>query len=137
VYREQDYVERCHCTAPATTACSACGRARCERHLEQFELCNRCTQAITRELDGRSGGRWVTAGVVGTASALFLMAMQLVMIAIIGIPIGVFTFFAMRAVQRRILIQRMGPALAASKGEIQALPGEVPFDENPPPFRYY
>jgi hypothetical protein len=37
---------------------------------------------------------------------------------VIGIPLGVATFFGLRVMQRRGLIARMGPALSASKGEL-------------------
>ena len=117
MYREQVYIERCHCGAPATTACVACGRARCAPHVANG-LCNRCLQAITRELELRSGGRWVTAGVTGAATALLLMIMQLTMIAIVGLPVGIAVFFGLRVYQREMLVQQMGPALAASKGEV-------------------
>jgi hypothetical protein len=127
VYREQEFVERCHCSAPATAACAACGRARCERHLAR-SLCNRCTQAIGREMERRTSARWFLAGATGTTFALGALVLHAATASIIGIPLGVATFFGLRAWQYRRLRTRMGPALSASKGELPPPPPD------PPPF---
>jgi hypothetical protein len=137
VYREQDYVERCHCNEPAVAPCNACGRARCDRHLEK-NLCNRCTQYIGREMDKRSLGRWIGASVTGTGGALVAMVSGAALFApVIGIPLGVATFFLTRIWQRAGLVQKMGPALAASKGELPAATSnESDFPDAPPPNVY-
>jgi len=104
-------------------------------HLEKG-LCNRCAQAIGRELDQRSGRRWVTAGAIGTTVALGTLIMHVATASIVGLPIGIAAFFVMRVWQRATLVERMGPALSASKGELPPAPQETPFNENPPPFIY-
>jgi hypothetical protein len=117
VYREQGYVERCHCEAAAIAACGSCGRARCGLHLERG-LCNRCAQAVSRALDARSTQRFVVSSVAGTGVTLAFLVAQLTVGIAIGIPLAVATFLGMRAAQRRRLIAQMGPALSASKGEL-------------------
>jgi hypothetical protein len=68
MYREQAYVERCHCDTAAVGPCASCGRARCERHLER-ELCNRCTQLISAEPEKRSVRPWRSGGITGSGFA--------------------------------------------------------------------
>jgi hypothetical protein len=136
VYREQEYVERCHCNEPAVAPCNACGRARCALHLDK-RLCNRCTQYIGRELDQRSTGRWIGASVTGVTSAFVAMVTGAALFApVIGLPLGVATFFLSRVWQRASLVQKMGPALAASKGELPPAPDEPKFPDAPPPNPY-
>jgi hypothetical protein len=132
VYREQEYVERCHCDAPAVGPCGSCGRARCAAHLERT-LCNRCNQAIGRELEQRSNGRVVAAFGTGVAFTLaMLIAHWLVAIAA-AIPLVVAVSASMRRWQRRRLITAMGPLLAASKGELPPPEREPDFPSAPPP----
>ena len=126
VYREQQFVERCHCSAPVVAACAACGRARCAMHLERT-LCNRCTQAIGRELERGSGRRWFTAGATGTVFALGALLVHAATVTIVGLPLGIATFFGLRVWERKRLVKRMGPALSASKGELPP-----PRDDSPP-----
>jgi hypothetical protein len=132
VYREQAYVERCHCNAEATAACGACGRARCAQHLENG-LCNRCTQWVGRELDMRASTRLFTAGASGVVFALGTLVTHVATASIIGLPIAFATFYGLRAWQRRRLVKQMGPALAASKGELPPPPEEPQFPDAPPP----
>ena len=134
MYREQEYVERCHCNEPAVAACAACGRARCNRHLEKA-LCNRCTQFIGREMDKRSNGRWVWSAATGVVTSFFVMAAA-GPAAIVGLPVGVATFWLMRLWQRASLVQKMGKSLAASKGELPPPEKEPDFPDAPPP-RFY
>lgn len=117
MYREQEFVERCVCNDPAVGPCGSCGRARCANHLERG-LCNRCNQAIGRELAARSNQRFVVASVSGTALTVGTMIAHLTFGIVIGLPLAFATFFGLRAMQRRKLIALMGPALAASKGEL-------------------
>jgi hypothetical protein len=135
VYREQEYVERCHCNEPAVAACGSCGRARCDRHLEKY-LCNRCTQFIGREMDQRASGRWIWSGVSGVASAFGLMIGGAPLFAVFGLPVGVATFWLMRVWQRASLVQKMGPSLAASRGELPPPPEEPKFPDAPAPRLY-
>jgi hypothetical protein len=132
VYREQAYIERCHCNEPATSACDACGRARCARHLER-SLCNRCTQWVGRELDKRASKRLITASASGVVFALGTLIAQVATISLVGLPIAFATFYGLRAWQRISLVKKMGPALAASKGELPPPPQEPDFPEAPPP----
>ncbi|HEY0986336.1 MAG TPA: hypothetical protein VGD80_04755 [Kofleriaceae bacterium] len=117
MYREQEFIERCQCDAPATGSCASCGRARCAAHLERG-LCNRCMQAIGREMDALGTRRFVTASVVGVTITLATLVAHLTFGIVIAAPVAFATFFRQRAVQRRRLIARMGPALSASKGEL-------------------
>ena len=132
VYREQEYVERCHCNEPSTAACAACGRARCALHLESA-LCNRCTQWVGRELDQRASRRLFTAGASGVVVALGTLIAHVATASIVGLPIAFATFYGLRAWQRRRLVKQMGPALAASKGELPPPVQEPEFPAPPPP----
>ena len=132
LYREQEYVERCHCNEPATGACRACGRARCALHLES-SLCNRCTQWVGRELDKRASKRLITAGASGVLFAFGTLIAHVATMSIAGLPIAFATFYGLRAWQRIRLVKKMGPALAASKGELPPPPQEPDFPEAPPP----
>jgi hypothetical protein len=117
VYREHEFVERCHCSEPAIGPYVSCGRARCALHLERG-LCNRCTQWIDRELDKRTTGRWVGSGVLGTMMTLGMLVTGIPFGIVVALPLSVGAYFGMRGLQRKQLIARMGPALAASKGEL-------------------
>jgi len=123
VYREQEYVERCFCNAPATDPCDSCGRARCKSHLARG-LCNRCTQFIGRELDQRSGDRWIASSVFGTVTTLAMMIANMPAGILIALPLSIAGFFGVRFAQRKRLIARMGPSLSASKGELPPPPRE-------------
>jgi hypothetical protein len=133
VYREQEYVEKCHCGTAAVGPCASCGRARCERHLER-ELCNRCTQFIGAELEKRAMRPWLSGGVTGSGFALAMLVAGLPGVTVVGLPLGIAAFFAHRVLQRRRLTRLMGPALAASKGELPP-PGKdfERFPDAPPP----
>ena len=117
MYREHEYVERCHCHEPAMGPCDSCGRARCARHLDKG-LCDRCVQFIGAEVERRSARPWVSSAVVGVGVAVGMLVAGLASLTLLGLPLGVATHVAHRRVQRRRLIQRMGPALAASIGEL-------------------
>lgn len=117
MYREFEYVERCHCHEPATGPCASCGRARCARHLEGA-LCNRCVQFIGAELERRSARPWVSSAVVGVGVAMGMLAAGLASLTLLGLPLGVAAHVAHRKLQRRGLIRRMGPGLSASVGEL-------------------
>lgn len=134
MYREQEYVERCHCNAAAAAPCTSCGRARCERHLERG-LCNRCTQFIGAEIEKRSVRPWLSGGVTCSGFAFAMLALGLPGVTIVGLPVGIATFFAHKVLQRRRLTRLMGPALSASKGELA--PPEKDFERFPdaPPSR--
>ncbi len=82
-------------------------------------------------MDRRANGRWITAGVTGTVVALGTLVAHAATASVIGIPFGIAMFFGLRSWQRATLIKRMGPALAASKGELPGLPRNPTFD--PPP----
>lgn len=117
MYREQEFVERCLCNAPATGPCGSCGRARCPLHLQRG-LCNRCTQFIGREIDQRTSGRWVGSGVFGAVLAFGLMSVGVLSGILVALPLSIAMYFGLREAQRLRLIARMGPALSASKGEL-------------------
>lgn len=121
MYREQVFVERCHCEAPAVGPCESCGRARCTLHLERG-LCNRCSQAIGRELDARGDRRLVIASGIAVALVLGTVAAHLTFGIVIALPAALASFFGQRAMQRRRLIAQMGPALSASRGELPLPP---------------
>ena len=136
MYREQEYVERCHCGAAAVGPCGSCGRARCGLHLERG-LCNRCSQFIGAELEKRSGRPWVSGGVTGSGVALAMLVAGLPTVTLVGLPVGIAVFFAHRVLQRRRLTRLMGPALSASKGELPAPARETEKFPDAPPPRYY
>jgi phosphotransferase system glucose/maltose/N-acetylglucosamine-specific IIC component len=132
VYREQEYVERCHCNEPASSACSACGRARCALHLEG-SLCNRCTQYIGRELSQGAQQRFVLASASGTVWAFGALVMGSLPAMFVGLPLAVGMFFGLRHWRRKRLVKLMGPALSASRGELPPAPEEPTFPDAPPP----
>jgi len=117
VYREQEFVERCQCNEPAIGPCASCGRARCAMHLERG-LCNRCTQWIGRELAERSNGRWIASSALVVVLTIIALAAGHIGGLVVALPLAVATYFTMRTTQRHRLIKRMGPSLAASKGEL-------------------
>ena len=106
---------------------------RLHRHLER-ELCNRCTQFIGAELETRAMRPWLSGGVTGSGFALAMLVAGLPGVTVVGLPLGIAAFFAHRVLQRRRLTRLMGPALAASKGELPP-PGKdfERFPDSPPP----
>jgi hypothetical protein len=134
VYREQAYVERCHCHEPAMGPCASCGRARCARHLEKG-LCDRCVQFVRAEVERRSVRPWVSSTVVGVGVAMGMLVAGLASFTLLGLPIGVATHVAHRRLQRRRLIRQMGPGLSASVGELPAAPRETEKFPDAPPMR--
>src|SRR5689334_1408421 len=100
MYREQEYVEKCHCGVAACGPCGAWGRARCGWRWERG-LCSRCTQFIGAEVQKRSGRPWVAGGVVGSGFALAMLVCGLPGVTVVGLPVGIATFFVRRVWQRR------------------------------------
>jgi hypothetical protein len=131
VYREQEFVERCSCDAPAVAPCEACNRARCARHRERG-LCIRCTEAIRRELARCERRHYWIASTVLTSITVAAMFIRVLPVFLLGFPLGFATYVALRRSARRQLIQEMGPALAASKGELLPEPEER-WEPPPPP----
>jgi hypothetical protein len=102
MYREQEYVDRCHCDAPATERCAMCNRARCATHLEQNERCHRCNEAVGYEMGGRETARWgwaIAVGAGGGLASLIAHAMLLVLPLAAGGAAA--TYIALRVSQRR------------------------------------
>ena len=130
MYREQEFVERCLCDALAVALCEACGRARCALHLERG-LCMRCTEAIGRELARCERRHYWIASTVVVSTAIAAMVIRVLPVFLLGFPLGPATYVALRRRARRQLIQEMGPALAASNGEL--LPEPEPERWDPPP----
>lgn len=130
MYREQTFVERCACDQPAVGPCASCGRARCALHLANG-LCNRCDQAIGRELRARSEARLWIAWTLGVACAVIPLFVQSVIGLPLGVALAVTSYRALRRHDRRRLIARMGPALAASKGELPQPSRELTIEANP------
>ena len=136
IFRDQTYVERCYCEVPAIGPCGSCGRARCAAHLDRG-LCNRCTQAVTRELSQRSGSRWWLASASGVGVAVTMLVAHVFTGVILGLPLAVAVHAVTKRVQRRRIIAEAGPALAASKGELEAPSREdSTFPSAPPPNPY-
>ena len=95
MYREQEFVERCQCEAPAIGPCGSCGRARCAAHLERG-LCNRCAQAIGRELArGEKRDYWL-ASAVFTTIAIATAMVHFVPGFFLGVPLAVATYMTRR-----------------------------------------
>ena len=90
-------------------------------HLEH-RLCNRCTQFVGREVERRATRPWITGGAAGAASVVGMLAAGVAAGVLIALPVAAGVLFAHRVLQRRSLIRRMGPALAASKGELPPEP---------------
>lgn len=130
MYREQEFVERCSCDAPAVALCEACGRARCELHRERG-LCMRCTEAIQRELARCERRHYWIASTVFTSAAIAAMLTHVPPVFLLGFPLGPATYVVLRRRARRQLIQEMGPVLAESEGEL--LPEPEPERWDPPP----
>lgn len=120
------------CEDPAVGPCVSCGRARCAFHLARG-MCGRCSEAIGREMAARSGRRFWLAGALGVSITLGLAIVH----TVIGLPIGgavaVAGYFALRRMERRRLIARMGPSLSALVGELPPPPRESEFPEAPGP----
>jgi hypothetical protein len=119
LYREQAFVERCYCDAPAGARCAMCNRPRCAGHLARGGTCHRCDDAVRLEMEPRTGARWMSGG---AASAGVTVAAMIAHLPLIGLPIGlaagVATYFLHGAALRRSLARRLGPKLAASIGEV-------------------
>lgn len=124
VSQQQEQFERCVCDDRAVAGCASCGRARCSFHLSRG-LCLRCTEALRREMDARTVGRLTASGGVGVAVTLGFLALHTVAGILVGIPCTIATFLALRWYQRRRLIAKMGPRLAASQGELPPLPRDL------------
>jgi hypothetical protein len=82
-------------------------------------------------MERRSVRPWLSGGVTGSGFALAMLVAGLPGVTIVGLPLGIATFFAHRVLQRRRLTRLMGPALSASKGELP--PPERDFERFPPP----
>ncbi len=124
MFREQSYVERCYCEAEAVRGCTCCGRARCESHLTA-SLCNRCSQALTRELATRSGRAWILGGIVGAVGVLGLLVTGVGAACILAAPLGIAAGYLQRRHQRRSVRIALAPVMSATKGELAA-PREPP-----------
>ena len=118
-YREQDYVDRCYCDAPATAHCTMCNRARCATHVEKNGHCHRCEEAIGYEMEPRSAVPWWVGGGTGVALALGSLIAHVVAGVPIAIGVAVATGFGSRRVMRRGIERRLAPKLAASHGEVR------------------
>ena len=129
MYRQQAFVERCACNDPAIAGCAACGRARCGFHLTDG-LCLRCAEAIRRELARRSGARFGIALAGGSLTVLALLALHSAAGLVLGIPVALAALRWLPRWQRRRLIARLGPTLAASRGELPAPADEPAWDRN-------
>jgi len=130
VYREQEFVERCVCEAPAVALCAACGRARCGPHLQRG-LCPRCTEAIGREFARREPSHYWIANAVLVGATLAAMLTKVLPVFLLGFPLWLATYAGLRRTARRRLIKQMGSLLAAYKGEL--LPEPDPERWDPPP----
>ncbi len=119
-YREQEFAERCYCEQPARARCRMCNRPRCAAHVGRRGLCHRCADAVTFEMEGRSGARWIAGGTLTVGVSLATMVGH---VPTIGVPIalvcGVATYFVYGALLRRALMRRLAPRLAASTGEVE------------------
>lgn len=121
------------CETPAIGPCASCGRARCAGHLQRG-LCDRCTQAIERQVVARAGTRLVASSVTAIGVTVGMLAAHTAVGLVLGLPLSFGMFFALRWTQRRRLIKQMGPSLSASKGELP-VGREAPeptFPEAPP-----
>ena len=118
-YREQDYVDRCYCDAPAIVHCTMCNRPRCATHVEKDGHCHRCDEAIGYEMEPRSALPWWIGGGAGVALALGSMIAHVVAGVPIAIGIAIATGFGSRRVMRRRIERRLAPRLAASTGEVR------------------
>jgi len=119
-YREQTFAERCYCDEPSTCACAACHRPRCDAHIAGHGLCHRCAEAVELEVAGRTGGRWVQSGAVGTVTSVSALLAHVPMTGLlVGIVAAIGVFVSARSLQRRRAIRELGPRLAASVGEVK------------------
>lgn len=135
MFREQAYVERCYCEAEAVRGCTCCGRARCESHLSD-SLCNRCSQALNRELATRSGRAWTVGAIVGAVGVLGLMVSGAGAVCILAAPVGIVAGYLQRRQQRRSVQAALAPVMSATKGELAAPPEPPEFPSAPPPTTY-
>ncbi len=118
-YREQEYVDRCYCDAPAVAHCAMCNRPRCATHVEKDGRCHRCDEAIGYEMAPRSATPWWIGGGTGVAVALGSMIAHVIAGVPIAIGVAVATGFGSRVVMRRQIARRLAPKLAASTGEVR------------------
>ena len=116
-YREQSFVERCFCEAPAIGPCECCGRARCASHLER-RLCNRCGEAVERDMVATRETSWMVGVAATVAVTLGLLAFGVIGSIFAGIPLGVLAGVARHRRHRKRTIKLLGPKLAAFKGEL-------------------
>jgi hypothetical protein len=136
LYRDLDYVEppakllvlRCYCDAPATTDCASCRRPRCAAHVTR-ELCSRCTEAVERELQRSSGGRWMAAGAAGVALAVAMLCLHAVTLPLTGLPMALVTGALLRRKKRAQVIRELRPMLATTIGELPSPPRDEAFPE--------
>jgi len=81
----------------------------------------------------RSNRPWIAACTASSVVAMAMLVAGLAAGSVASLPLGVAAFFAHRRFQRRSLIRRMGPALAASKGELpETSRDNVRFPSAPP-----
>jgi hypothetical protein len=134
MYREQEYVDRCYCDAPATAHCAMCNRARCAGHIERDGRCHRCDEAMGHELAGRAGARFTWSAVVGAGAALASLVAHAVIVALpAGAAGAAITYVLVRSAQRRSARRRLAPKLAASTGEVApAVDRRTPFRNRSP-----
>ncbi len=90
----------------------------------------RCTGAIRSKLARGEWRYYWIASTVFTSACIAALFTRVLLVFLLGFPLGFATYVALRRSARRHLIQKMGPALAASTGEL--LPESEPWD---PPFR--
>lgn len=119
-YREQTFTERCYCDEPATRACAACHRPRCDAHIARRGLCHRCGEAVEVDVEARASSRWVRSGATGALTSLSAMIAHVPMTGLlVGLAAAVAVFATTRPLQRRRAIRELGPRLAASVGEVK------------------
>jgi hypothetical protein len=135
-YREQDYVDRCYCDAPATAHCTMCNRARCTAHVEKNGHCHRCDEAIGYEMDGRRGARigWSTGAAAGGFLGS-LIAHSVAAIIPVALGAAAITYGGMYVYARRRARRVLGPKLAASVGEVAPVQSREPEVGNHPNYK--
>ena len=78
----------------------------------------RCAEAIRREMVKREPKRFWISMTVGTMSAYPLLALHSAAGVALGIAVTIGALLVLPRYQRKRFIKRMGPSLAASKGEL-------------------
>jgi hypothetical protein len=91
----------------------------------------RCTEAIQRELVRCKDRHFWIANTLFVSVGMAAMAIRVLPVFLLGFPLWFATFLSLRRRARQQLIREMGPALAASKGEL--LPEPEPVSEWDPP----